>query len=212
MISSRYVVPVILLVSMALVPTVIHSYMHAREEDGRIAANISTTLDGISSQPFTRHNAAWVMDMYASDDWIERIYQAVGGHKIRLFVARSYDHKSLYHHPELGLSHGNDLEASGVVILAGEQEIPVHLFRARNGRGVVAYVLLYAGKFIRDPLKHQIRDSLKLLVSPRRQMTMFYVVDESVLPRQAFTETASARLLVSAIRSFLHQRQTNPKP
>ncbi len=212
MISSRYVIPVILIVVLALVPTVIHSYIHARVDDGRATASIPTTLAGMSSRPFTRHNAAWVRDLYASDDWIERIYETTGGDKVRLFVARSYDHKSLYHHPELGLSHGSDLKASGVVMLAEGRKIPVHLLRATNGSGIVAYVLLYDGKFIRDPLQHQLRESLKLLVSPRRQMTMIYVADVSVMPKQAFAETASARLLAAAVVDFLGQKQTDIKP
>jgi hypothetical protein len=212
MISSRYVRPVVLLLALALVPTVIHSYIRARVDDGRTTATIATTLEEMSSQPFTRHNAGWVMDMFNSGDWIERVYQVDSGHEIRLFVARSYDHKRLYHHPELGLSHGNDFTDGGVVMLAGKQEIPVHLLRGSNGPGIVAYALLYKGRFIRDPLKHQIQDSLKLLISPRRQMTMFYVADASVLPKQPFADTASAKLLMSAIDSFQAQKQVDSKP
>ena len=73
MFSHRYALPVVLLLAVALVPTVIHSYMQARNDDGRSAKDIPTTLAGIKSKPYTRHNDAWVMDMFASDDWIERI-------------------------------------------------------------------------------------------------------------------------------------------
>jgi hypothetical protein len=212
MISSRYALPVILMISLALVPTVIHSYMQARVDDGKITANISTTLNGMSSQPFTRHNAEWVKGMFDSEDWIERIYRTDSGNKTRLFVARSYDHKRLYHHPELGLSHGSDLSSEGVVELPGETKMPVHLLRNSNRQGLVAYVLLYDGRFIRDPLKHQIGDSLKLLVSPRRPMTMFYIDAGDSSAKQEFAGTTSARLLTAAIRSFTAQKKSGGRP
>lgn len=205
MISSRYVLPAIFMVSLALVPTIIHSYMHARVNDGRETSSISKILAEMSSDKYTRHNNQWVKDMFDSDDWIERIYQTNDGHKIRLFVARSYDHKRLYHHPELGLSHGNDLKANGVTDLSGEHEIAVHLLGGSNGRGMVAYVLLYDGRFIREPLKHQIRDSFELLINPRRQMTLFYIDSPDSSVKQGLAGTVPATLLSAAISSYMSQ-------
>ncbi len=203
MISSRYALPVILICSLALVPTVIHSYIKAKVDDGMSTANISTTLNGLSSKPYTRHNAEWVRYMFDSEDWIERIYQTDSGNKTRLFVARSYDHKRLYHHPELGLSHGSNLKSEGIVMLDDKQEIPVHLLRNSDGQALVAYVLLYNGRYIQFPLKHQIGESLKLLASARRPMTLFYIHDAKATVKDEFAKTASAKLLKAAIRSFL---------
>jgi len=212
MISSRYALPVILLLGLALVPTVIHSYMQARVDDGRVTAKIPTTLIGISSQPYTRHNAEWVKGMFDSEDWIERIYKKENGDKIRLFVARSYDHKLLYHHPELGLSHGSNLPSKGMLELPGEPKIPVYLLRNSSGKEIVAYVLLYNGRYIQNPLKHQVGESLTLLVNARRPMTLFYI--DAVEPSMSdeFAKTASAQLLAAAVRSLMAQKKSGGKP
>jgi hypothetical protein len=205
MISPRYSVPVMLLLVLALVPTVIHSYMQSRDDDGRKTAAIPRVLADMPSTPYRRHTAQWVKGMFDSEDWIERIHKSADGSKVRLFVARSYDHKRLYHHPELGLSHGNDLNAAGVVSLQGEGRIPVHLLRGSGGKGVVAYVMLYDGRYIQDPLRHQLGESLTLLTNPRRAMTLFYVDDATPLVGQDFAATPAARLLGSAIQGFLAQ-------
>ncbi len=212
MISTRYALPVILLLGLALVPTVIHSYMQARVDDGRVTAKILATLSGISSQPYTRHDAEWVKGMFDSEDWIERIYKTENENKIRLFVARSYDHKRLYHHPELGLSHGSNLSSKGVVELPGEPKVPVYLLRNSSGKEIVAYVLLYDGRYIQDPLKHQIGESLTLLINARRPMTLFYIAAVELLVDGKFANTESAKLLTSAIRSFMAQKKSGGKP
>ncbi len=212
MISSRYALPVIVLLGLALVPTVIHSYLQAREADGRPTANIPTTLAGMSSQPYTRHNAQWVKGMFDSEDWIERIYKKENGDKIRLFVARSYDHKHLYHHPELGLSHGGNLSSEGVVELPGESKIPVYLLRNSSAKRVAAYVLLYDGRYIQNPVKHQIGESLTLLVNPRRPMTLFYIAAAGSSAIDRFANTSSAQLLTAAIHSFMAQKPSSTEP
>ncbi len=212
MISSRYTLPVIVLLGLALIPTVIHSYLQAREDDGRTTANIPTTLAGISSQPYTRHSAQWVKGMFDSEDWIERIYKKKNGDKIRLFVARSYDHKRLYHHPELGLSHGGNLSSEGVVELPGESKIPVYLLRNSRGKRVVAYVLLYDGRYIQNPVKHQIGESLTLLVNPRKPMTLFYIDATGSPVIDRFANTSSAQLLAAAVHRFMAQKKSGVKP
>jgi len=207
-ISARYSLPVILLMALTLVPTVIHSYMQAREDDGRRTESISTTLAGMSSRPYTRHSPEWVKGMFDSEDWIERIYKNTNGDKVRLFVARSYNHKRLYHHPELGLSHGSDLIALGIVTMPGKPEVPVHLLTGNSGMGMVAYVLLYDDRLIHDPLQHQLGESLNLLVNPRRAMTMFYVDVSTQQAGDDFTLTAGARILNAAVQNFLASKKS----
>jgi len=204
MISSRYVLPVVLLLALALIPTVIHSYLESKADDGLLASRISPLLDGATGKP-TERNKRWGQDVFASQDWIERIYKRPQRTGIRLFVARSYDHKRLYHHPELGLSYGSDLKGEGVVILPGKSEIPVHLLRERRGSGLVAYALLYDEKFVADPIAQQIRSSFNLLFNASKPMTLFYVSVPNSLVNRAFDESPPARLMRAAIESFLSQ-------
>ena len=202
MISSRYALPVILLLTLALLPTIIHSYLGSEYDDGKSVQSISTVLAGFSSEPYLRHNDSWVKSIFDSDDWIERIYKNDKGEKIRLFVARSYDHKRLYHHPELGLSRGSNFNKGVVYILPGETEIPVFLLRDSRGHRVAAYVLLYEEKFIKEPVSHQIKEALSQFFLPRKAMTLFYVSNVTSSVFNKFNETSTASILVAAIKSF----------
>lgn len=202
MISSRYTPSIVLLLLLALVPTIIHSYLKAKTDDRIVIKSILPDVKGYTSEPFTRHNAEWVKSMFDSEDWIERIYHPKDGKKIRLFITRSYNHKRLYHHPELGLSHGNDLKKEGIVFLGEERSIPVHLLRNSSGLGLVAYALLYDGQFIDNPVSHQLQDSLRQLVSASRPMTLFYVSDITTPASVDFSQTSAALVLKTAIAGF----------
>lgn len=205
MISSRYALSVTMVLTLALIPTVFHSYLVALIDDGRSAERIPHVFGEFSSEPYNRHKAQWVKQVFDSRDWVERIYKNSSDTKVRLFVARSYDLKRLYHHPELGLSHGTDLESEGVFMLHGKPEIPVHLLQSSSGRGLVAYVLLYDGMFIKDPLVHQLFEAFKQLVSARKTMTLFYVSDSTSPNGADFNKTSAAFILGEAVKSFQTQ-------
>src|SRR5664280_2539690 len=102
MISARYALPVAFVLMLALIPTVIHSYLGLKTDDGLSVKNIKPVLDNFYSIP-TNRQPGWGEVTFGSEDWIERIYTDEQGKSLRLFVGRSYDHKRLYHHPELAL-------------------------------------------------------------------------------------------------------------
>lgn len=202
MISLRYAFPVLILLALASIPTVIHTYVQAKSDSGKSVTLIPEVLNGYASKPYARHNAEWVDSMFKSNDWFERIYQSPGESDVRLFVARSYDHKRLYHHPELGLSHGRDLESAGVVALPGKDNILVHLYNHVNGQEFVGYVLLYQGDYVDSPITHQIRNALGQLVSARKPMIIFYVSGYYAEAENEFVQTPAASILSAAIRDF----------
>jgi len=201
MISTRYAVPVIILLALALIPTTIHSYIGATIDDGKSVNNIAVRLNNFSSVP-SKRNARWGMDVFGSKDWFERDYFDTQRTKVRLFVARSYDHKRLYHHPELALSYRQNLTEKSISYLPGHPEIPVHVLSNDDKSELVAYILLYDNKFIKNPIMHQLGDSARLLVNARKPMTLFYA-SQSVPPSNAqFEKSSTASLLLSAIQSF----------
>ncbi len=205
MISSRYALPVTMLLALALIPTVFHSYLVVLIDDGRSAERIANDFGEFSSKPYNRHKARWVKEVFDSKDWVERIYKNSRGIEVRLFVVRSYDLKRLYHHPELGVSRGVDLKSEGVFMLQGKPEMPVHLLQSSSGRGLVAYVLLQDGIFIKDPLAYQVLEAFKQIFNARKVMTLFYVSD-SISPNGVdFSKTSAAFILGEAIKSFQNQ-------
>jgi hypothetical protein len=201
MISSRYVLPVALALALALVPTVIHSYLGLLAEDGRSSRYINETLLGYTSES-TQRKGKWVEDMFAGHDWVERIYRNREGREIRMFVARSYDHKKLYHHPELALSHGLGLGKSQIVRIDGPEGAPVFVLRGESGSGVVMYALHYDGEYIADPISRQIGNSLSLLFSERKPMTLFYISGDTTVPNENLENSDMGKLLISAVESF----------
>ena len=208
MISTRFVSIILGLVVLAAIPTTVHSYFGAIREDGRRVAAIDPTLLGMSSTPVQRDDR-WARRVYGSHDWMERLYDVPRHGDIQLFVARSYDPKKLYHHPELSVAYkGNytsDLRASDVTSLSVLGGLPVHVLRGSNNTGLVVYVLHYDGRFIDNPYLFQLRSSLELLVSPRREMTLFFVHDRFVESSHPVEGAEATRLLVAAIENFLEQ-------
>ena len=202
MTSTRYALPVALLLTLALIPTVIHSYFGLTKNDGSSVKNIRPVLENFSSTP-TNRNPAWGEQTFGSEDWFERTYKDEQGHSIRLFVARSFDHKRLYHHPELVLSYGSDLSNGGIDLLPEQPEIPVNLLRSNTRLGLAAYVLLYDGEFIGNPISHQVKDAFNLLISARKPMTLFYIADLNAPSDAIFDKTAAADLLKKAIKDFV---------
>ena len=154
----------------------------------------------------TARQPGWGEETFGSEDWIERVYTDEQGKSLRLFVGRSYDHKRLYHHPELALSYAKDLISAGQLRLPGQPEIPVNLLRNERRPNMAAFVLLYDGKFIDSPISHQLRDSLKQLVSARKPMTLFYIVDDNEPKNSLFIQSAAASLLDKAIKDFMVQQ------
>ena len=205
MTSARYALPVIFILMLALIPTVIHSYLGMKTDDGLSVKNIKSVQDNFNSTP-TNRQPGWGEETFGSEDWFERIYTDEQGKSLRLFVGRSYDHKRLYHHPELALSYAKDLRSEGQIRLPGQPEIPVNLLRNNTQPNMAAFVLLYDGKFIDNPISHQIRDSLKQLISARKPMTLFYIVDDNAPKNTAFIQSPAASLLNKVIKDFMVQQ------
>ena len=204
MISSRYALPVSLVLMLALIPTVIHSYLGLKTDDRLSVKKIKPELGNYNSEP-TNRQPGWGEETFGSVDWIERAYTDEQGKTLRLFVGRSYDHKRLYHHPELALSYAKDLRSEGRIRLHGQPEIPVNLLRNEMRPNMAAFALLYDGKFIDNPISHQIRDSLKQLISARKPMTLFYIADDNAPKNTAFIQSPAASLLNKAIKDFMAQ-------
>jgi hypothetical protein len=205
MTSARYALPVALVLFLALIPTVIHNYLGLKSDDGLSVKNIKSELGNFNSEP-TNRQPSWGEETFGSEDWIERTYTGEQGKSLRLFVGRSYDHKRLYHHPELALSYAKDLRSEGQIRLPGQPEIPVNLLRNNMRPNMAAFALLYDGIFIDNPISHQIRDSLKQLFSARKPMTLFYIVDDNAPKTTEFIQSPAALLLNKAITNFMAQQ------
>ena len=203
--SPRYATPVALVLLLALLPTAIHSYVGLRVEDHLTTAGIPTTLEGFVGTKTSRRDN-WGERRFDATDWTERTYFA-GSQEVRLLVARSFDLKKLYHHPELAATDGIDLRPMGLTPL-GDGLGSVHaLSSTDNGRRQLAlYALVYDGVLIEDPVWFQLRTAGKLLITGRKQMTLFFAHQVDVPENQAAQETAAATVLKAAVTAFVGQQ------
>ena len=206
MISSKYAAATVLLLALALVPTVIHSYLDVTLDDGVSLRSIPATIDGMPSKP-TERRQEWVASRFDTADWIERVYQ-VDGRDVTLFAARSYDAKRLYHHPELALLRGTQTTPAGIVRVPGAGHIPLHVIKtgrmSTGDKGVAVYVLLANGSFVENPIAYQLRSSARLLVSGRAPMTLVMATDVAGDANKLEAAPAT-RLLLAALRGLTSQ-------
>lgn len=199
MISTKYLSAIAGLVAIALVPTVIHSYVRLTASDGRVTSAVASNLNGVVGTD-TKRSPTWVQENFGADDFIERRYSDT-----TLFVARSYDLKSLYHHPELGAAYGRSYDTHRVQQVS-TPDGPVAMHVLTGTGGVACYVLLYDRQYVEDPLLFHAKQALVMLFSPRRPMTLFFARGGT---RSAVPEDSPvARLVLAALRSFLAQSAT----
>jgi hypothetical protein len=191
MMSARYAGWLLVLLLLALVPTVIHSYAEVTVEDGKSAAQIPATLAGYASQPGPR-NAGWGRRRFDTDDWIAREYVS-GTTRVILTAVRAYDLKALYHHPELAVAYDTPFFEYHVRSFPGHPSVPVHVLRDGT-RALGLYVLLYDGEYVSDPVWFQLRTSARLLVSGRRPMTLLFARQTMLPPGQDIDKSAAAAI------------------
>lgn len=202
MTSPRYLAPMCVLIGLALVPTVIHSYMDDVEHDHRQTASIPDSLAGYAGSPSDR-NPTWGERRFDAHDWIERTYTRAGD-QVRLTVVRSFDPKALYHHPELAVAYGTSFVGLETRRLAARPEIPVFVLEPAPGVGATAsYVLHYGDEFVAAPIRFQLRTAGELLFSRRKAMTLFFVFDPAAQPGDDLETAGATQILISAIDRFL---------
>jgi len=204
--SSRFLPAVLVAIAIALVPTVLHSYLGVKVDDGRHTATIPPYLDGYAGYPSDK-DAGWGQRWLASHDWIERRY-ASGPDQVLLTVVRSYDWKGLYHHPELAVARGVGLREEGVYPV-GESKLPVHVLRPeRNGAPGAVYLLHYDDAYVDNPTRFQLAKAGELLFRGPKPLTLVFARDLTAPLRGDLEGLPSTRVLVAAMQQFLGTAST----
>ena len=202
MISTRYVPAICVLLAVAIIPTIIHSYSPSVSTDTTVKSTIPTAFGEYQSVPSER-DASWGDRRFNSDDWMEREYRSPSGDRLRLTVVTSFDAKSVYHHPELAVAYRTTFAGEETHRFAQRPEIPVHVLKPGPAvRARAVYALHYDTRFIDDPVAFQIRTAAELLFSRRKPMTLFFVLDPEADLGDA-EQSSAVKLLFEAIGAFL---------
>jgi hypothetical protein len=209
MVSTRYAAAVAGLLAIALVPTVVHNYLGVTATDGRRVAAIPPRLAGYDSRPTARPES-WARRNFDAVDALERYYGP--GDRLRLVVARSYDAKKLYHHPELVASYGKGLTSGGTSVLPDAPAVPFFILRSSRteGRDLVVYALVSRDEVIRNAYVYQVRAAVRQLLRGRELLTLVYVHDTGATPGAPIDAQPATRLLREAVVAFLAQSATAP--
>jgi hypothetical protein len=205
MLSTRFAAVVVALLALAAVPTVIHSYVGSAIDDGRSARALPARLAGGTGAE-TKRRASWGEDRFNSSDWVERRY--AGPPEVKLAVARSFDAKKLYHHPELAVDYGPSYMPATTIRLPQRSDVPVHMLRGAqtSNRRLSLYTLHYDGGYVEDPIQFQLRTSFRSLFSRRQAMTLFFATQD-LGANEEIESSSAASLLLAAMDAFETQTQ-----
>ncbi|BCS33177.2 hypothetical protein TBR22_A24040 [Luteitalea sp. TBR-22] len=201
MLSARYATPVLVLLALALVPTVVNSYVGRKiVESPALRDALPEVLDGTASMP-TDRRATTIKKEFDSEDWVEREFVDARGSRSVVLAVRSYDMKRLYHHPELAVSE-TDYERESVERVDGKHgPLDVHVLRSGGGSTVAAYALLFKGRTIGNPYLFQLTKAPELLLLGQRPLTLVFV-EAPAGSRSEGVATPAISRLVSAVTAL----------
>ena len=196
MISRRFAMPLLVALAVALLPTVQHGYVGRTPAVDKITdASLPVAVDGVTGTPKVR-TGGWMTSTYGADSWAERTYDTPGPGEVSLFVARGFDLKKLYHHPELGVLRGRSFDALRNAVVDGR---PVYVLQnATDGESAV-YALVYEGDWIGNPYALQASSALTSLWTGPRPLTLVFIYG-AVLTDGQPTRFATVALRSSALR------------
>lgn len=176
--SARYATPTLIVLLVALIPTVVNSYVGRKVvEMPPISDALPLVLEGRTSTP-TARKASSIRKEFASDDWVERTYDRPGQGPITVLAVRSYDMKRLYHHPELAITEREYGRDRLVEVPSAEGAVQVHVLEG-TPTGLAAYALVYRGETVGNPYTFQLRVAPELLFTGQRPLTLVFAEDPS---------------------------------
>ncbi len=176
--SPRYATPALIALLVALLPTIVNSYVGRKVVEGpAMTEALPETLDGQVSMP-TDRKASSIRREFASEDWVERSYSLAGQGPVRILAVRSYDMKRLYHHPELAVTEREYKSAERVTLPAADGTMDIHVLRGMRA-GMAAYALVYRGQTVANPYVFQIRVAPELLLTGQRPLTLVFAEDDA---------------------------------
>lgn len=197
--SARYATPVLIALALALVPTVVNSYIgRAVIETPALREALPEVLDGVTSAP-TDRKASTIKREFASEDWVERQFVDVSGRRSLVLAVRSYDMKRLYHHPELAVSEVDYEREVHERVDGPEGPLDVHVLRSGGGESVAAYALLYKGRTVANPYLFQVTQAPELLLLGQRPLTLVFVEAPAGARNEGPPERPALARLVSAV-------------
>ena len=180
--SLRYVRPLGLVLALASVPVLVHSYIGVAAES---CADPEALLSGVeATQPSASRAEFLRSEMHASAFAETLVAGSQEGSGFRSLVLRSWDPKRLYHRPAQRLLKGSVVKGTHWEGLDSDDgKLPIQVVDYEDliisGHApVAAYLLVYAGEPVSNPYLAQLRSSLRQLVFGKQPMPLYFVYAE----------------------------------
>lgn len=197
MISRRHATPLALVLTVALLPTLRHGYTRFVLPAVQITPrDLPPTLGSIPGAD-RELGRAWMVNTYDADSWAQRTYALPGRGEFSLFVARGFDLKKLYHHPELGILRGHSFSPARRTPLDAAGS-PVFVLEGTSSEDAAVYALLYEGQWVANPYMMQLYSAVTSLWGGRRPLTLVLVHGDVLVDGRPREETAA--LIRDAVR------------
>jgi hypothetical protein len=201
-VSDRFAIPIFTLCALALVPVVVHSYLHLQRDE---CANPQALVPEMSAGSFSPERDAEIRNNIHVHQWREGRLPASGAApELRFAVIRSYDPKQLYYRGTRRIWKDVQLGGDTVDWLESDDgRLPIVRSRVeradhRESDAVIEALLVYDGKPIENGLLAQLRAAPRQVLTGSRPMTIFAVrADVPVAQREAAEKRASQWLLDS---------------
>lgn len=203
-VSTRYVPHIVTLLVLAAIPTLLHATGRFDVDDCAASALLlapppSSERALLSTQERIRFDRFW-----GAGNWVAGSLPDDGtGGRLSWVIARSYDPKTVYHWPETRVLPGRASGHAREEASFDGVRIPVHrAFYEPDGqtatRAVVAYLLVYGGRPVRNPYLAQILSGPLQVVRGRRPMWLYIVYGKVGEARRVEAEQRAHAWLASA--------------
>ncbi len=204
---TRYVPHLALLCTLALVPVAVHSYLDLRTDECADPEAFAPERSG-GARPADQ--GAFMLRHFDSTAWREgRLRAGARGSELRFALVRSLDPKLVYHRPENVFLSGETPSSHRIdwTETPGGQRLPVHraLYapsRSRRTHGFAAWILLYDGRPVANPVVAQLRAAPGLAFVGRAPMTLAMVWGQIAPGEQSRAEASANERLVRGFEEY----------
>ena len=200
--SLRYVYGISACLLLALIPVVVHAYLHLEVDDCRRTPLLLPQITRASTSAEKRE--AWMRDVFQSSLWNEGNF-VKDGFRFDFSIIRSYDAKRLYHRPENYFADRAFVERRTVEWIPDDSgEIPIHrtYYGHTDSVTVLAYLLVYRSSAVASPYWAQLRAAPLELFSGRYPMTLFLIQTHGPAARLGTMEAMAREWLISEWQSY----------
>jgi exosortase len=206
-ISDRFALATAALCALALVPVVLHSYLHVRRDD---CANPRALVPEMPVGSVSSEREAEIRRGFDAHQWREGRLPPVGdAPEFRFAVIRSYDPKALYYRGTRRL--WQDVEPGGDRLEWLESEgVKLPIVRSRLGgegghsaaTAVIESLLVYEGKPVENGWLAQLRAAPRQAFGGSRPMTLFAIRADVGPGQQTAAEKRASQWLLDSWRSY----------